>query len=167
MGAQLIGFNDKQLIKMNEPYMFDGFVKYTQDDINDRLRRLGAVAYDIWLPETHSLPYILREGERIEGIVYGKYKQTSGGTLSEGRGALVVTNQRILLIDKKPLFLKYDELSRAIVTGVTYARAGIAATVILHTRAGDIHVRTMNKKCATTFVAAVENECFNGLDRLV
>jgi hypothetical protein len=136
------------------------FTKLHQKSIAAELRTLGVDKYDFLLPETHSLPYIIHHDEQVMGIVYGRYKQ-NGVQPSEGRGALVATNNRILLIDKKPLFLKCDELSYRIISGISHTRVGPVGTVTLHTRAGDIQIRTLNKRCADTFVAAIEAFCFD------
>ncbi len=127
---------------------------------DDDLRKLGAVKYDLMLPETHVLPTIIGEGEVITGIIYGRYKTITDHRV--GRGALVATNQRILLIDKKPLFINCDEISYNVVSGITYTKAGISGTVILHTRLGDIHIRTFNQKSTYYFMNAVENNLFKG-----
>ena len=152
-------FSNDQIFQIGRNHMLKGFTKPHQKVINEDLRALGVDRYDFWLPETHTLPYIIQPLETIRGIVYGHYKH-NGTVPAEGRGALVVTDSRILLIDKKPLFLKCDELAHHIVSGVTFTRVGPATTVTLNTRAGNIQVRTLNKKCAATFVSAIETLCF-------
>ncbi len=127
---------------------------------DDDLRKLGAVKYNLMLPETHILPTIIGEGEAITGIIYGRYKTTNDNRV--GRGALVATNKRILLIDKKPFFIDCDEISYNVVSGVTYSKAGFSGTVILHTRLGDIHIRTFNQKSTYYFMDAVERNLFKG-----
>jgi hypothetical protein len=92
--------------------------------------------------------------------VYGRYKQNNAEQAS-GRGVLVGTNHRLLLVDKKSVFLKCDELSYNVVSGVSYSKAGIAGTVTVHSRTGDISVRTYNAKCANIFVEAIEVRCLN------
>ena len=160
MTQQTMKYSNAQLSQISQKHMIDGFTDSVQQALHEELRKLGADRYDFWLPETHVLPYIIHPDEHIRGIVYGKYRH-NGVEPSQGRGALVVTDGRILLIDKKPLFLKCDELAYRVVSGVTYTRVGLAGTVTLHTRAGDIHVRTFNQKCADTFVAAVEANCLS------
>lgn len=126
--------------------------------IKAELITLGADRYDLWLPETHRLATIIHAEEHIIGIVYGHYIKVSDKIT--GRGALVATTKRVLLIDKKPMFEKCDELSYGVVSAVGYAKAGIAGTVVLHTRMGDISVRTLNKVCAQSFVEAIESKIF-------
>ena len=123
--------------------------------LNIRLVELGADRYDLILPETHALPNIIGLDEEVRGIVYGRYKQV--GDIKAGRGALVATNRRVLLIDKKPLFSKFDEIIYPVISGVTLTRAGAGMTVTLHTRMGDIGVFTLNKLCAKNFVKAIED----------
>jgi len=130
-----------------------------KERINTDLRRLGAVQYDMRLPETHSLPLIIRPEEHINGVVYGRYSQTSGHKV--GRGVLVATDFRMLLVDKKPLFLRCDEITYGAISAITYGRAGIGIAIILHTRMGDIHLRTFNRACAVNFVEDVERSIFS------
>ena len=160
MTPQTTELSDSQLSQISQKHVINGFANLQQQALNQALRELGADRYDLWLPETHTLPYIVHPNEHIKGIVYGKYSH-NGARPAHGRGALVATDSRILLIDKKPLFLKCDELAYRVVSGVTYTKVGIAGTVTLHTKAGDIHVRTLNQKCADRFLAAIEAKCFS------
>jgi hypothetical protein len=133
--------------------------------IMQELQALGAVKYDMWLPETHALPEIIHPNEHLKGVVYGRYKQKGrygqeASTLSKGRGMLMVTDKRVLFLDKKPMFTRFDEIPQEIISGVTYTKVGFAGTVALHTRAGDFTVRTFNERCAKAFVEAIESICF-------
>lgn len=124
------------------------------------LQALGADEFDLMLPETHALLDIIHDDETIVGIVYGRYKQNNAEHAS-GRGALVATSRRLLLVNKKPMFLKCDELSYNVISGVSYSKAGIAGTATVHSRTGDISIRTYNFKCANIFVEAIEAKCLN------
>lgn len=119
--------------------------------IRKELKAAGAVAYDLHLPETQYLPNLLHPDEHIKGSVYGKYKA--------GRGALIATDQRVLFVDKKPLFLHYDELSFLVIGGVTFTKSGFVGRVTLHTRLGDYSLRTLNLKNAANFVNYIEKQC--------
>jgi hypothetical protein len=130
---------------------YTSVTKYLRKYINSELRRRGAVAYDLWLPETYYLPHLLHKDERIMGSVYGRYKG--------GRGALIATDQRVLFLDKKPLFLHFDELTYLIIGGVTYTRTSFISYVTLHTRLGDYKLRTFNSKNAANFVDFIETKC--------
>lgn len=122
------------------------------------LKRLGADRYDMLLPETRSLPGILVAGEALEGVVYGRYRQTDKPA---GRGVLVATDRRVILIDHKPLFLSASEISYDVVSGVAQSRTGFMDTVTLSTRMGNVSIRTFNRHCAASFVHAIEVHIFS------
>ena len=121
------------------------------------LRKRGAVAYDMWLPETNYLPHLLHRNEHIMGSVFGRYNLTRDNSI--GRGALVATDQRVLFLDKKPMFLQVDELSFPVIGGVTFSSVFIMGFVTLHTRLGDFRLRTFNIKNAANFVDYIETKC--------
>jgi len=136
------------------------------------LRSLGAVWYNLRLPETHYLPEALSENEKIVGIVYGKYTRTNAfggteGSVTVGRGLIVATDRRVLLIDKKPLFVMCDEIKYAVISAIAYSRIAIAGTITLHTAEGDIEIRTFNSKCARKFVDAVEAVTFRNKTKAI
>jgi hypothetical protein len=101
---------------------------------------------------------VIHADERITGIVYGRYAQGDGKLT--GRGALISTNHRILLLDKKPMFERCDQINYGVVSAVSYAKAGLAGSVVLRTRMGDITIRTLNKTCAQHFIKAIEAKIF-------
>ena len=139
-----------------------GFPQQHRARITSELKQLGAVAYDLWLPETQTLPLIIHPNERILGIVYGRYKQDEDR--AAGRGALVATDSRVLLVDKKPLYIKCGEISYRVVSAITYTRVGFSGTITLHTRLGDITMHTLNQTCAHNFVEAIEANIFRPKD---
>jgi hypothetical protein len=129
--------------------------------IERALRAIGADGYNKALPETRILPLIIHPSEIIEGIMYGRYKQEQSGVETLiGRGALVATDQRVLLVDKKLFFVRCDEISYSAISGITYSRVGFGRTVTLHTRTGDISARTFNQVCAHHYIEAVEAHIF-------
>ena len=133
------------------------------EQIYANLKRLGANSYDMHLPETNALPYIIRAEEDIKGIIYGRYRTMDSNASatrarSAGRGILAVTNHRVVFLDKKPTFMHYDEIPLDLISGVTFTKAGIASRVRLHTRMGDYTVRTFNQRCANIFIHAIEAE---------
>jgi len=119
--------------------------------VKSELRKRGAVAYNMWLPETRFLPHLLHKDEHIMGSVYGKYKN--------GRGVLIATDQRVLFLDKKPLFMHVDELTYMIIGGVTFTRTLVIGYVTVHSRLGDYTLRTFNIKNAANFVDYIETKC--------
>src|SRR5438128_176623 len=92
-------------LPLKQSHLTDAYIKDRVNRINHELKQGGAVRYDLILPETHYLRYVIRSDEHIKGSVYGKH--------ATGRGVLVATNQRVLFIDKKPLFVHIDEIGYA------------------------------------------------------
>ena len=136
-------------------------------DMKKEIRKLGADRFDLMLPETHALLDIIHNDEVIVGIVYGVYQQNNAEH-SGGRGVLVATDRRVLLVDKKPIFLKCDELSYNVVSGISYSKAGIAGTITIHSRTGDISIRTYNATCGDTFVKVIEARCLsNSIEKVI
>lgn len=153
MGVDLFGKQE------NVPTTLQECSSERKEAVFRALRLLGADQYDLLLPETHSLPHLMKPGETPLGIVYGRY--WLGGKRARGRGLLVATDKRILFLDKKPLYLYYDEVTYDVVSGVMYGHAGPASSVTLNTRNGDIRIRTFNGACARQFVRAVEDILFS------
>jgi hypothetical protein len=119
--------------------------------VKGELKLRGATPYDLWLPETHYLPHLLHKNEHIMGSVYGKYK--------DGKGALIATDQRVLFLDKKPMFMHVDELTFMIIGGVTFTKSLFTGYVTLHSRLGDYKLRTFNFKNAINFIDYIEAKC--------
>lgn len=125
--------------------------------IKSELRRRGAMIYDMWLPETQYLPHVLHQDEHIMGSVFGRYNLSRDNSV--GRAAMVVTDQRVLFLDKKPLFVHVDELTFTIIGGITFSHVLFMSYVTLHTRLGDFKLRTFNRKNAANFVDYIETRC--------
>ena len=133
------------------------FIQLHADSIKASLKRLGAVHYDLWLPESHRLAYIIQPNEELLGVVYGRYiEKTPQGQADTSRGALIATDRRVLLLNSKPLFERCDEIAYQVISGITYSHIGPIGNVTLHTRVGDVNVRTFNQRCASGFVRAIE-----------
>ncbi|HVA10724.1 MAG TPA: PH domain-containing protein [Candidatus Dormibacteraeota bacterium] len=126
-----------------------GFMKDHYDRIKAELRENGAVIYDLMVPETHYLPFIIQPNEHIKGAVYGRSKA--------GRGVMVATDRRVLFVDKQPLHLYCDEIPPDTVSCVTRTHHGPVGTVTLCTPEGGRTIRTLNQKNAANFVNYVSS----------
>ena len=145
--------------------IMNDFLAWHQAQIDKVIRSLGADSYDRILPETHALPLVIQPKETIEGLVYGRYEYESPTGIDIGRGVLVATDERVLLLDKKPMFTRCDELPYRIISGITHSNVWFTSNVVLHTRTGDIHLRTFNTPCARNFTHAIEIELSNRDER--
>ena len=115
------------------------------------LRTLGISRWRLLRAETRYLHRYLRPDEHIEAAVYGRSKT--------GPIMLTATNRRIVSLDKKPLFLRSDELMYEAIRGITLSQVGLLGTMVLHTRIGDYSIRTVSLQCAHRFKQLIESRC--------
>ncbi len=94
-------------------------------EVSRQLKRIGA-RFQFWCrPEINELPKILFEGEQLEHVLVGWY---------EGGFALLCgTNNRVLLIDKKPFYLTIEDIRYDMISDVQYDHRLVNATVRLGT----------------------------------
>ncbi len=106
-------------------------------EVKKQLKRIGA-DFRFWgLPELRELPKILFDNEQIEHVVNGRY--------SGGFATLCVTNIRVLLIDKKPLFLTLEDVRYDMVSDVMFNHRLINASIIIGTVHNSITFMGFNK----------------------
>lgn len=153
----LAEYHNPYLTRKKRGELTKGFLRPQAREIRRKLLSLGANAYDLWLPETRELPFVIHPDEKITGIVYGRYLDNEKVV---GRGALVATDHRVILFDRKPLYLRSDEIEYRVISAVSYNQGLVPSYVTLHTRLGDFHLRTFNRRCAHKFVEAIEAACF-------
>ena len=94
-------------------------------DVRKQLRRIGA-DYRFWgAPEIRELPKILFDNETIRHAINGRYRG--------GFAMLVSTDIRVLLIDKKPLFLTLEDIRYDMVSDVMFNHRLLNASIIIGT----------------------------------
>lgn len=93
------------------------------DEVEHQLRRLGAHKMLWCRAELRELPRILFRGEQIEHLVTGRYEG--------GFALLVATNNRVLLIDKKPFYLTLEDVRYEMISDVLFSYRLMDATVRL------------------------------------
>lgn len=119
-----------------------------QARIREELKDLGVTGWGLWHSEAQYLPRIIHPNEHLGGIVYGFH--------GSDFAYLVVTDQRVIFLDKKPLLVNEEEFAYNEVSGVSYDQAPIGSTVILYTKITDFPILTFNHKCAQGFVDYIE-----------
>jgi hypothetical protein len=93
--------------------------------VEDQLKRAGC-NFQLWgRAEVRELCHILMDNEEIQACLNGHY--------SGGFAMLCSTNQRILLVDKKPMFLTLEDLRYDMVSEVQYSHRLLDATVRIYT----------------------------------
>ncbi len=106
-------------------------------DVRRQLRRIGA-DYHFWgVAELRELPNILFDNENVQHVINGRY--------SGGFATLVATDIRVLLIDKKPLFLTIEDIRYDMVSDVLFNHRLVNASLILGTVHNSITFLGFNK----------------------
>lgn len=122
--------------------------------VKEELQALGVSRFGLMRMESRYLPNIIHPNETIGGVVYGSHE--------DGSVMIVATDRRIIFLDKKPLFVNEDEMSYAMVGGISMSHAGWGTVVTLHTRLKDYKLRTYNRKCAQGFMRYLEMRSLEG-----
>ena len=105
----------------------------TSHEVQRQLQAIGA-DFRYWgRSEMHELEHILVPGENIRYCLNGRYEG--------GFAMLCITDQRIVLIDKKPLYLTLEDIRYDMVAEVDYSQRLLNST---------IQICTVNKKLAFT-----------------
>ncbi|TAH33843.1 hypothetical protein EYC58_00160 [Candidatus Saccharibacteria bacterium] len=149
------------LTSTNDGVPRNGSPKPTPAVFKRLLKSLGANMYDLHVPETSFLPQLMKPGEVLLGVLYGKYTYTNYDNKLFGRGLLAATNRRLLFIDCKPLFVHYDEILYGVVSGITHSNVAFGSIVTVSTKMGTISFRTFNTRTLQRFIGAVEQLLFS------
>lgn len=97
----------------------------TLDYVEDQLKRVGC-NFRFWgRPEIRELCNILVPGEVIAQCVNGRYEN--------GFAMLCATNHRLLLIDKKPMFLTLEDIRFDMISEIDYSAQLLEGTVRIMT----------------------------------
>lgn len=105
----------------------------TLANVEEQLKKIGC-NFRFWgRPEIRELANILMQDEIIAGCSNGRYEG--------GFALLCVTNHRLLLIDKKPMFLTLEDIRFDMISEIDYSARLLDATV---------HISTPNRKLTFT-----------------
>jgi len=123
--------------------------------IKQELRQAGVSRFGLLRFAIRYLPNLIHTNEHIGGVVYGRYRESEGAPSWE-EGLLVATNRRVLFVDHKPGFLKSDEMSYEVVSGIRSSRAGPFSAMTLYSKIGDFTILFARNACVQKFVRYVE-----------
>lgn len=124
--------------------------------VKRELREAGVGALGLLKFGIRYLHRLIHQDEHVHGVVFGRYREAEGQPAWE-EGMLVATNRRVLFVDRKPGYLKADDITYDVVSAVEASRAGPFSAVTLYTRMGTFTIRFAKSKCAEIFVRYVEN----------
>src|SRR5688572_24099720 len=95
------------------------------EDVQQQLKRIGVNFQFFGRPELRELPHILFDNEEITHVVRGRYEG--------GWAVICATNQRVLLIDKKPFYLTIEDMRYDMIADVEFNHRLLDATIRLGT----------------------------------
>jgi hypothetical protein len=123
--------------------------------IRQELIKAGMTPYGLKKFNSRYLPSLIKSGEHIHGVVYGRYAE-GPGLLSWADRMIVATDHRIISFNHKPSYTDDDEITYDVVNGVDSSTAGFFSAITLDTRIGKVTIRFVNRRCATIFMNYVE-----------
>lgn len=106
----------------------------TMQEVDDQLKRLGVRYTFFGHAESLELRNILVPGEQIMTCMNGFY--------DGGIGLLVATDMRLILIDKKPFKLVYEDIRYDMITEIDFNSRLIDATTRIHLMGKKIQFRS-------------------------
>ena len=105
--------------------------------VEEQLKRIGC-NFRVWgRPEIRELRNILYEDEVIAGATNGRYKG--------GFALLAVTNHRLLLVDRKPLFLTIEDLRFDMITEIDFNAQLLNSTAYIITPTRELTFSSWNQ----------------------
>lgn len=96
-----------------------------RDRVKQQLQSIGADYQFLGQAEIRELPKVLFEDEYLKHVVFGRY--------SNGFALLCATNQRVLLIDKKPMYLTLEDIRYDMISDMMFNHRLIDTSVMLGT----------------------------------
>jgi len=124
----------------------------TKSYVDKQLRGLG-LSVSMWSKSTiNQLPKIMVRDENILGIVNGRYEG--------GFATLCATDKRILLIDNKPLFFKYNDIRYEKVSEADYDYRLVTGFLTLRTFGQTINFRTWSQKSLHKMAGLIQDKLF-------
>lgn len=126
--------------------------------IKQELQSAGVTALGLLKFSNRYLPKIIGNDEHIQAVAYGRYR-VGEGTKQWGweEGSLVATDARVLFVDRKPGFLRADDIPYSAVSGVHTLTAWPFSAVTLLSKVGTFSLRYVKMGNAAKFADYVES----------
>ncbi len=121
----------------------------SHDEIQRQLKAIG-VEFRVWGRwEARELEHIIVPGETIQYCLNGRYEG--------GFAMLCITDQRIVLIDKKPFYLTLEDIRYDMVSEVDYNMRLIDATLVVCTVNKKLHFTALRAGLLRKATAYIQN----------
>lgn len=119
-------------------------------EVTFQLASLGVKFRFFGRPEIRELANVLNPGEQIHHIVNGFYQG--------GMALLVSTNRRLLLVDKKPLFLNLEDIRYEMISELDYVARFVDSTINLSMSNKQLSFRSYNGARLRELCAFVQDQ---------
>lgn len=125
--------------------------------VKRELQAAGVTGWGMIKFAMNYLPKIIGRNEHIEGIAYGRYTiGNEKASTNWEEGTLVATNHRVIFLDKKPGFIRQEDIPYDEVSGVTSLKAWRFSAITLLSKVGSFSLRYVSNRCADKFINYVE-----------
>lgn len=121
----------------------------TIHEVERQLKQIGCNFRFFGRPEIRELAKILLPGERIA--------QATNGFYEGGFALLVVTDDRLLLIDRKPMFLTIEDLRFDMIAEIDFNHRLLNATVNIHSTNKSLRFTAWNHQRLRTLVQHLQH----------
>jgi hypothetical protein len=123
-------------------------------EIEAQLKSVGVVIKSWGAAEVRELANIAVPGEEIKSLINGWYEN--------GFATLVATNQRLLLIDKKPLYLAVEDLRYDMIAEVDYSAGVLSAQLCVNTVNKRMEFKSIRHRRLRDMAALVQFQVMQG-----
>jgi hypothetical protein len=121
-----------------------------KNTVKQQLKRIGADVRFWGRSEANELPKILFPGEQIMHALNGRYER--------GFALFCATDQRLLLLDKKPLILCFEDMRYEMVSEVDYTEEILTATLKLQTPGRTLRFRSFRINRLRNLTSFIQEE---------
>lgn len=118
--------------------------------VDEQLRVIGAESFIWGRSERRELRKILIEGETVTHCLNGRYEG--------GFATLCATDRRLLLIDKKPLYLTLEDVRYDMISEVDYSSRLVDATVRICTVNKQVRFTSFNNDKLRSLTAYLQDQ---------
>lgn len=121
---------------------------WTLEEVKSQLHRLGFWARWWGRGEVAELPRILNDNEQILDV--------TGGICETGYAIMLLTDYRLIFVDKSFFHCRFDEVMLNMVGSVEYDTGMLAGKLQVTYRGGDLHLRAVPNARLRRFSALLE-----------
>lgn len=129
----------------------------SHNEITEQVKRwVSPIGRILAMGEIRKLPSLIKENETIQYIAHGRMKS--------GHVLIVVTDLRLMIIDKKPFDLRVDEYSYNRISRVEYDTSVFFGSLMISIPGFDVEMYRLNQRSAPAICGAITENIKQSLD---